>query len=99
MSTVDRWFRWTTTADMAEPLLDAEVLDNPAWASLTGVHANLAETFGGAARYLPDVAPHAAVRDETDPRAWHDLRRLVGAGREVALAGVSAVPAGWDVVE
>jgi ribosomal protein S18 acetylase RimI-like enzyme len=84
---------------MAEQLLDAAVLDNPAWASLTGGHAGLAETVGGAARYLPDVAPHAALRDETDPRAWHDLRLLVGAGRDIALAGVSAVPADWDVME
>jgi len=82
---------------MTEQLLNA--LDNPVWASLTGAHAHLAEIVGGAARYLPDVAPFAALRDESDPGAWADLRRLLGPGHEVALAGVSSVPAGWDVLD
>jgi ribosomal protein S18 acetylase RimI-like enzyme len=84
---------------MTEQLLGAPVLDNAVWASLTGVHADLAEIVGGAARFRPDVAPHAALRDETDPADWADLRRLVGPGQEAALAGGSFAPAGWDVVE
>jgi ribosomal protein S18 acetylase RimI-like enzyme len=78
--------------------LDTPALDNPAWLSLTTVHTDLAEIVGGAARYLPDVAPHAAIRDQADPSAWADLRRLVGTGRDVALSGVSTVPADWEVV-
>lgn len=82
---------------MTEQLLNA--LDNPVWASLTGTHAHLAQIAGGAGRYLPDVAPFAALRDESDPGAWADLRRLLGPGHEVALAGVSSVPAGWHVLD
>jgi hypothetical protein len=40
---------------------DAFVLDNAAWASLTGPHAPLAEINGSAARYPSDVSPFAAL--------------------------------------
>ena len=40
------------------------ILDNPAWAALTGPHAHFAERRGHAIRYHPDVAPFHAVSDE-----------------------------------
>ncbi|MFF9167682.1 MULTISPECIES: GNAT family N-acetyltransferase [unclassified Streptomyces] len=47
----------------------ARILDNPAWAALTGPHTHFAERIGHAARYHPDVAPFHAVSDGDDPRA------------------------------
>jgi ribosomal protein S18 acetylase RimI-like enzyme len=73
------------------------VLDNPAWASLTGAHAHLAEVNGRAARYPDDIAPFMAVGDMQDPLDWLDLGALVGPGAGVMAATplVVPVPAGW----
>ncbi|MGW6794057.1 GNAT family N-acetyltransferase [Streptomyces chartreusis] len=52
---------------MSVTTLDASsshILDNPAWAALTGPHAHFAERIGHAARYHQDVAPFYAVSDE-----------------------------------
>ncbi|WP_328297378.1 GNAT family N-acetyltransferase [Streptomyces sp. NBC_00435] len=77
------------------------VLDNPAWASLSGAHAAFAERAGGraapyAARYAPDVAPFSAIADPADPRSWEALRSLTGPGGVVSLAGVLTPPDGWE---
>lgn len=72
------------------------VLDNPAWAALTGPHRHLAEIVGSAARYPVDVSPFVALSDAADPQAWQDLVTLVGPGATFALAGIPAVPDGWD---
>lgn len=56
------------------------VLDNAAWAALTGPHAHLAERVGRAARYPTDVSPFTALADPADPRSWDDLAALVGPG-------------------
>lgn len=71
------------------------VLDNPAWAALTGPHRHLAEIVGSAARYRTDVSPFAAIADADDPRSWADLAALVGPGNSFALAGVPQLPEGW----
>ncbi|WNI19385.1 GNAT family N-acetyltransferase [Actinacidiphila sp. ITFR-21] len=71
------------------------VLDNPAWAALTGAHRPLAEIVGSAARYQTDVSPFVAIADHRDPAAWTDLATLVGPGNSFALAGVPALPEGW----
>ncbi len=75
-------------------------LDNPAWASLTGVHARFAETHGRGARYERDVAPFAAVADPTDPAAWVELGELAGRGGEVMVAAPRGVPVplAWELV-
>lgn len=75
------------------------VLDNPAWAALTGPHAGLAETHGRAARYPADVSPFHALSDTTDPHAWADLAALAGPGAQVSVAGapLDAFP-GWTLV-
>lgn len=79
--------------------LTPHILDNPAWASLSGPHAAFAERAGGhAARYAPDVAPFAAIADPADPRSWDGLRSLTASDGSVTLAGVLAPPDDWAVV-
>jgi ribosomal protein S18 acetylase RimI-like enzyme len=75
------------------------VLDNPAWAALTGPHRRFAETVGRAARYLTDVSPFTALADPADPRAWDDLATLVGPGAVTPVSGVPAPPDGWEILE
>ncbi|MGC4982265.1 MULTISPECIES: GNAT family N-acetyltransferase [unclassified Streptomyces] len=73
------------------------VLDNAAWAALTGPHAHLAERVGRAARYPTDVSPFTALDDPADPRSWDDLAALVGPGAVTPVTAVQAVPDGWTV--
>lgn len=73
------------------------LLDNPAWSALSGPQAGFGEFAGAAARYLPDVAPFSALADPDDPQSWADLAKLVGPAGFALLAGVDAVPAGWQV--
>jgi ribosomal protein S18 acetylase RimI-like enzyme len=75
------------------------ILDNPAWAALTGPHARFAERVGRAARYPTDVSPFTALADPADPRAWDDLAALVGPGGETAVPGATAPPDGWELVD
>ncbi|MFF3255943.1 GNAT family N-acetyltransferase [Actinacidiphila glaucinigra] len=75
------------------------VLDNPAWAALTGPHARFAERVGRAARYPADVSPFTALSDPVDPRAWEDLSVLAGPGAAVAVIGAQEPPDGWELVE
>jgi ribosomal protein S18 acetylase RimI-like enzyme len=81
----------------------AHPLDAPAWGALTGPNREFAEVLGGAARYRPEVAPFAALRDgpdTADPQQWADLAALAGPGEVVVLAGAEpAPPAGWTVVQ
>ncbi|MFG2949381.1 GNAT family N-acetyltransferase [Streptomyces adustus] len=72
------------------------ILDNAAWAALTGPHAHLAERVGRAARYPTDVSPFTALEDPADPRAWDDLAALVGPGIVTAVTATPTVPAGWE---
>jgi len=73
-----------------------DVLDNPAWFSLTGVHAHLSEGSGGARRFRPTVSPFTALRDVADLDAWADLAALVGPGVQVPVTNApEELPAGW----
>lgn len=87
----------STSLDPARP--DApeapHVLDNAAWAALTGPQAHLAERIGSAGRFLPEVSPFTAVADPGDPRSWTDLAALLGPGTSFALAGDVVPPDGW----
>ncbi|MGW2725209.1 GNAT family N-acetyltransferase [Streptomyces sp. NPDC001492] len=76
----------------------SHLLDNPAWAALTGQHAQFAERVGRAARYQRDVAPFHALTDTDDPRAWADLATLVGPDGTAAVRGVTEAPAGWEIL-
>ena len=83
---------------MTRAVAPTPVLDNPAWSSLTGVHAHLAQRYGQAARYPGDVAPFHALADPADPRAWADLAHLVEPGTSVSVAGAGQVAhPGWAV--
>ncbi|MGW3912036.1 GNAT family N-acetyltransferase [Streptomyces sp. NPDC005070] len=73
------------------------VLDNAAWAALTGPHAHLAERVGRAARYPADVSPFTALADPADPRSWDDLAELVGPGTLTPVTAVQSVPDGWTI--
>lgn len=75
----------------------AAAFDNPAWGALTGLHADLGEQLGGAARYRDDVSPFHAVADPSDPASWRDLAGLIGPGGTATLVGVDVPPAGWTV--
>ncbi|MFJ6760818.1 GNAT family N-acetyltransferase [Streptomyces sp. NPDC091273] len=98
----------TSTSTRTRPgaVASPHVLDNPAWASLSGAHAAFAERAAPsragfssrAARYPSDVSPFAALADPADPDSWADLRRLVGDGGIAALAGVLSPPDGWETV-
>lgn len=69
------------------------VLNNPVWAALSGPQACFAEVAGNAARYLPEIAPFAALSDPADPAAWRDL---AGVTDFAVLTGPSITPlAGW----
>jgi predicted GNAT family acetyltransferase len=73
------------------------VLDNPVWAALTGPQACFAEAAGNAARFLPEIAPFAALSDTSDPAAWRDLATITDFA---VLTGPSITPhAGWEQVE
>ncbi|WP_432993759.1 GNAT family N-acetyltransferase [Dactylosporangium sp. CA-233914] len=75
------------------------VLDQAAWASLTGPHAHFALGAGRARRYPADVSPIMAVPPVQDERVWADLHALVGPGAPAMLAGDLADPPGdWEVV-
>ncbi|WP_299539176.1 GNAT family N-acetyltransferase [uncultured Streptomyces sp.] len=80
-------------------LLPHPVLDNPAWAALSGPHRGFAEIVGRAARYRADVAPFVALGDPDDPRAWDDLAELLGPGGVTAITGATAVPDHWETVQ
>ncbi|MGQ0824268.1 MAG: GNAT family N-acetyltransferase [Actinomycetota bacterium] len=73
-------------------------LDNAVWRALTGPQATVAEGTDLAFRYVPDVAPFAAVHDEPDEDAWAALATLVGP-TGVALLFRASVPdpAGWSI--
>src|SRR5258706_10853071 len=79
--------------------MTAHVLDDRAWAALTGPHAHFAELKGQVARYPVDVAPFAAFRADATSEAWDDLAALAGAGVVVAVVGNRLPPpSGWEVV-
>ncbi|WP_329531306.1 GNAT family N-acetyltransferase [Streptomyces sp. NBC_01450] len=91
----------STVARPAPPQSPAapHILDNAAWAALTGPHAHLAERVGRAARYPLDVSPFTALADPADPRAWDDLAALVGPGTVTPVTGAKSVPEGWETVQ
>ncbi|MGW2228247.1 GNAT family N-acetyltransferase [Streptomyces formicae] len=73
-------------------------LDNPAYASLTGPHAHLAERRGRIVRYPLDVSPWLALPDDAGEADWADLAALAGPGTEVPLPGTTADPPdGWEL--
>jgi ribosomal protein S18 acetylase RimI-like enzyme len=75
------------------------LLDDPVWNALSTTHASFAEGNELAKRYPVDVAPIAAIRDQS-PESYRHLAQLLGPGGITALAFVTVpdFPAGWTVV-
>ncbi|HEX4246628.1 MAG TPA: GNAT family N-acetyltransferase [Pseudonocardia sp.] len=68
-------------------------------ASLLGHHAVLAERRGRVLRYLPDVAPFAALPDNLTGEDWAAVAELVGPGQNLLAPGLQgSPPPGWEVV-
>lgn len=67
-----------------------EPLDRPVWASLTSLHAGLAQGGALAKRYLPEINRFASARDDSD-EALAALAALVLPGEPVFLAQVQEI--------
>ena len=75
------------------------ILDNPIWYSLTGPHANFAQSLGSVHRYQPDISLFVGIPDDPDGQTWSDLARLVGPGAQVPLSGDNVdAPDGWEIL-
>jgi ribosomal protein S18 acetylase RimI-like enzyme len=76
------------------------LLDNPAYASLCGAHAPLAQARGRARRYPADVAPFLALPSRPSAQDWEDAAGLVEPGSWVAAQyGADELPDGWRAVQ
>ena len=74
--------------------------DNPAYASLCGSHAQLAQVRGRARRYPTDVAPFLALPSPPSPQDWRDAAGLVAPGTYVAGRFDGAeLPDGWRALQ
>jgi ribosomal protein S18 acetylase RimI-like enzyme len=79
---------------------DEALLDNPAYASLCGAHARLAQVRGRARRYPADVAPFLALPSSPSAQDWRDAAGLVAPGTYVAgRYGGAELPDGWRAVQ
>lgn len=78
--------------------LTSELLDRPVWSALTSANAALAQGASPALRYQPEVAPFAAVADET-MASFEALASLVKTGERAALVGPGtlAPSAGFEI--
>lgn len=78
---------------------DEAAFDNPAYASLCGAHAQLAQVRGRARRYPADVAPFLALPSPPSAQDWEDAAALVAPGSFVAgRYGGAELPDGWRTV-
>jgi len=76
-----------------------DVLDNPAWSSLTGYHRPLAEGNEHVLRYPEDVSPFVGIRDWEHPDVWDAILDVFGHGAEVGVSHADPLlPAGWAPV-
>ena len=76
-------------------------LDNPAWHSLGGFHAALADSVDGARRYRKGISVFSAI-EQPDERGWSGLAALWGPDRVAVLFRTESIgepPAGWTVLD
>ncbi|TWD82933.1 FR47-like protein [Kribbella amoyensis] len=87
----------STTLDPVAPGdSSAAVLTNPAYAALTGPHAEFAEIRGNARRYPSDVAPFLGLPTDPTDQDWADAAELVGSGHTAALMRPDLpIPSEW----
>lgn len=77
--------------------VDWHILDNAAWAALSGPQTSWAEVLGSARRFPVDVSPFCAIADNGDSQCWADLAKLVGPGGNAVLTGRQIhVPPDWE---
>ena len=80
--------------------MDAHLLDNPVYASLTGPHRDLALQRGRAVRYPAEIAAFAGFADVPDADDWADLAEISGPAAMVILTGPLGTPPGdWEVLD
>ena len=72
--------------------MDETLLDNPVWHALGGPHQRFSLTMGEARRYLPDIAPFAAVATPTAERL-EDVARFVSGGDVAAVLSIDPIEA------
>lgn len=57
----------------------------------------MAEVFGGARRFPPEISPFGAVLNQDDPQCWNDLKELIGPDGTVVLTGKELrIPKNWE---
>jgi len=79
---------------------DETLLDNPAYASLCGAHAQLAQVCGRARRYPADVSPFLGLPLPPSAQDWQDAAGLFAPGTFVAgQFGGAELPDGWRAVQ
>ncbi len=79
--------------------IDEAPLDNPAYAALSGAHAQFAQVRGRVRRYTADVAPFLALPSSPSAQDWRDAASLVAPGTYAAVEYSDAeLPAGWKAV-
>jgi ribosomal protein S18 acetylase RimI-like enzyme len=79
---------------------DEAMLDNPAYTSLCGAHAHLAQVRGRARRYPADVAPFLALPSPPSAQDWRDAAGLLAPGAYAAgRYGAGELPDGWRAVQ
>ena len=78
---------------MPNPLdhLPEHLFNNPPWSALHTAHQGFALTTGQACRYPAEVAPFAAVAENT-PAAWQDLHSLLTPGETVYVPADLPLP-------
>jgi ribosomal protein S18 acetylase RimI-like enzyme len=82
------------------PTSDEAQLDNPAYASLCGAHAQFAQVSGRARRYHQDVAPFLGLPAPPSALDWQDAAELVALGSYVAVRyGAAELPDSWQAVQ
>jgi ribosomal protein S18 acetylase RimI-like enzyme len=79
---------------------DEALLENPAYASLCGPHAHLAQVRGRARRYPPDVSPFLGLPSPPSAQDWRDAAGLVAPGSYVGVRySGDELPEGWQAVD
>ena len=72
-----------------------DLLDNPAYAALTGPQAHLARSSGRAVRFRDDVSPFLAFPGPPTEADWRDAEGLVAPGAGAGVIDGGELPSGW----
>lgn len=86
-------------AHVTSPGMTINVLDNPVWHALAGLHRHHAIGRGAARHYPRDIAPFSAILEPTE-QAYADLAADLPLGTEARLfrREEEPLPPGWEEV-